>query len=156
VLAVVTTGGALSPNGEGSLRLDRLIDAQAGWSGMRWIGILQPLALLLWLSCTSFVLRGLEAQQTLVGQVTRLNCALLGAALFMGGWQGPFVDRVAWLGVTYTSAKVLCFTFAWTWIAASLPRRALLRHTEVTWQLYVPLSALNLLITAIVVAVGSQ
>jgi NADH:ubiquinone oxidoreductase subunit H len=155
LLTVTATGGALGAHGEGSLRLDRLIEAQAGWNGLRWIGILQPLGLLLWLSGISFLLRGAGMRPTLAGQVARFTCALLSAALFLGGWQGPFVHRAAWLGLLYTGAKVLCLTFIWSWAAVSLPRRSLSRHIETVWLLHAPLCALNLVVTAIIVAVGS-
>jgi NADH-quinone oxidoreductase subunit H len=87
--------------------------------------------------------------------VTLLNLALLTSALFLGGWQGPFVGGLGWLGLLYTLLKVLCLTFVQTWVATSVPRVGIGRWMQTAWMVYTPLSALNLMITA-VAAIQSQ
>jgi NADH-quinone oxidoreductase subunit H len=151
-LSLIVTSGAVNPRGEGTLHLSTLIGLQNRWAGFRWLGILQPLALGLWLVCTWELFQGAQTRATLAGQVLSLNVVLLTGALFLGGWQGPFVERWGWLGILYTLSKVLFLTFVHTWVAASTPRAALARRMQIVWRICTPLSALNLVVTAVVVA----
>jgi NADH:ubiquinone oxidoreductase subunit H len=156
VLSLIATGGAISSHGEASLHLGTLIELQDKWGGLQWLGLLQPLAFVLWLACTSALRLGAQARATMAGQVTRLNLALLTCALFLGGWQGPFVESLGWLGLLYTLLKLLCLTFIQVWVATSIPRAAMSRWMQTVWTVYTPVSALNLMITAAVVVIQSQ
>lgn len=147
----IMTSSALSAQQEGSLRLDTLIDLQGAWAGWRWLGFLQPLALLLWLACAIPLRPDAQVRTTLSWQLSTLSQALLASALFLGGWQGPFVERFAWLGLLYTALKTGFVTFIWVWMWASLPRPNLWIRARATWQVRVPLAVLNLVITALIV-----
>jgi NADH-quinone oxidoreductase subunit H len=149
--SVVLTGGALHPLRRGGLRVATLVEAQGGWAGCRWVGLFQPLALVVWLACASLAQPGDRARTTVMGQVQALSQALLAAALFMGGWQGPLVQRFAWLGLAYTALKVGVVVFVWTWVRASLPRAGLRVSVRNARGVWVPLAMVNLALTACIV-----
>jgi NADH:ubiquinone oxidoreductase subunit H len=151
VLNLLLTANALHAGRESSLSLATLIALQGRWRGVRWLGILQPLAFLLWLACSAPPHPGTQMQGTFAWQVLATNWTLLTAALFVGGWQGPFVDRHAWLGFTYTAAKVGTVTFLWTWVRATFPYPDLFVQARAMWRAIVPLGALNLVLTAAIV-----
>ncbi len=72
-----------------------------------------------------------------------------GATLFLGGFDGPFLPGFLWLAV-----KVSVLLFLFIWLRATLPR---LRYDQLMafgWKVLLPLATLNLIITAIVVALG--
>jgi NADH-quinone oxidoreductase subunit H len=119
---------------------------------MQWIAYLQPVALLLWVNCTAPPTLDPQASARIPGRLQALNYDLLTSALFIGGWQGPFVERVPWLGLVYSALKIGLLAFLRTWIGASLPISRLRVHSRRIWVWCTPLSALNLLITAIYVA----
>jgi len=152
-LSLVMTAGSLHARQEGSLSLTTLIELQAGWGGLRWLGIFQPLALLLWLPCAALVRPEVRTRATLACQTEVLNRALLTSALFLGGWQGPFAEQFVWLGLVYTAMKVSIVTFLWVWARSSLPMIDLTTHARAMWQVFAPLAAINLLLTAVIVAV---
>ena len=137
-------GSTVRSGGEGSLSLNRLIAFQGGWNGLRWAGFLQPLAGLLWLACLVPLSPAAQQRTTLAWQVTALNRALLSGAVLLGGWQGPFVGQVAWLGLLYTALKVAAFTLVQIWIEASLPGAGMHRRAQTVWTVMVPLAAINL------------
>jgi NADH:ubiquinone oxidoreductase subunit H len=137
-------GSMVRSGGEGSLSLDRLIGFQGGWNGLRWTGFLQPLAGLLWLACLVPLSPAAQQRTTLAWQVTALNRALLSGAVLFGGWQGPFVGQIAWIGLLYTALKMAAFTLVQVWIEASLPGASLHRRAQTVWTVIVPLAVLNL------------
>jgi hypothetical protein len=140
----IGTGDAV---GEGSLSLTRLVEFQGGWRGTRWLCLSQPLACLLWLACLTLPRPAAQQGMTLAWQITTLNCALLGSAMFFGGWQGTFAERIPWLGLLYTALKVGGITFVRVWVQASTARVDIERTARMVYRTYVPLALLNLVLT---------
>jgi NADH-quinone oxidoreductase subunit H len=156
VLSLIVAGGAVDPRGEGSLHLGALIALQGRWGGVRWLAMGQPLAFILWLACAPLVSGEAQAHGTLAKHAMSLNLTLLTGALFVGGWQGPWVESTPWLGLLYTGLKVLTITFVGAWAAASLARPALEHRVRTAWTVYTPLSAANLIVTAVVTVLRSS
>jgi NADH:ubiquinone oxidoreductase subunit H len=158
-LSLVVTSGALDVRREGSLRLTRLVALQGeglargiDWSNVRWWAAFQPFVMPLWLACTMPFRPGFGTRMTFAWQAQALNRALLTSALFLGGWQGPFVEQCAWLGLPYTAIKAGIVTSVWVWACASLPLSDLVVRMRVVWRVFVPVAALNLLLTSVIVA----
>jgi NADH-quinone oxidoreductase subunit H len=75
---------------------------------------------------------------------------MIGATLFLGGYKGPFVDQLPWLGPVYLIAKVMVLLFGLIWIRATLPRIRYDRLMAFGWKILFPLALLNVIITAVV------
>lgn len=71
-----------------------------------------------------------------------LNTFFLGAimtVLFLGGWQGPFVDQVPILGVVYFLAKAFGLYLITQWIKGTFPRVRIDQMMAFAWKVLVPL-----------------
>ncbi len=71
-----------------------------------------------------------------------LNTFFLGAVatvLFLGGWQGPFVDQVPILGFFYFMGKTFLFYFLVMWLKGTLPRVRIDQMMSFAWKVLVPL-----------------
>jgi NADH-quinone oxidoreductase subunit H len=73
----------------------------------------------------------------------------LGVTLFLGGFSGPWLPGWLWLTI-----KLGAMIFGFIWLRATLPRLRYDRLMKLGWKVLLPLSTLNLLITAIVVGLG--
>ena len=80
-----------------------------------------------------------------------VNMVLLGALIavfFLGGWHGPILPPIVWLGI-----KVLAVPVFLIWTRASLPRLRYDQLMALGWKVLVPLALVNVLLTgAILVA----
>ena len=81
--------------------------------------------------------------------VNMIIISALGATLFLGGYDGPFLPGVVWLAI-----KVSAMLFLFIWLRATLPRLRYDQLMQFGWKVLLPLATLNLIITAIVVALG--
>jgi NADH-quinone oxidoreductase subunit H len=71
-----------------------------------------------------------------------LNTFFLGiiaAVLFMGGWQGPFVDQVPLLGVFYLLGKAMLVYVVVMWMKGTVPRVRIDQMMDFAWKVLVPL-----------------
>ena len=75
----------------------------------------------------------------------------IAATLFLGGWQGPFVDRVPILGVLYFFIKTTVLVFAFMWIRATFPRLRIDQMMALAWKVLVPMGLILVLLAATVV-----
>jgi NADH-quinone oxidoreductase subunit H len=81
--------------------------------------------------------------------IKMIAVSAIAASLFLGGFWGPGVERVPWLGPVYLSLKIGLILFGMIWIRATLPR---LRYDQLMtygWKVLLPLGLLNLAWTAI-------
>ncbi|MCZ6530558.1 MAG: NADH-quinone oxidoreductase subunit NuoH [Chloroflexi bacterium] len=69
------------------------------------------------------------------------------ATVFLGGYWGPFVDRIGLLGPVYLFAKVVALLFFIIWIRATLPRLRYDRLMAFGWKVLLPVGLLNVVIT---------
>ncbi len=150
-----------------TLSLRELVEQQASFGD--WFIWKQPLGFLLYLTCAiaetnraPFDLP--EAESELVaGYHTEyssmrfsmffiseygnmLAVSAVGATLFLGGWQGPFLPSLIWFLI-----KVFLFMFFYIWLRATLPRFRYDQLMAFGWKVLLPLALLNIMITAAVV-----
>jgi len=151
----------------GSMRLGALSAAQSlsigGFNlGIGWFGLLLPGAFLIYFISalaegeqTPFDL--LEAESELIAGfhieysgmkfamfflAQFLNSFFLGAIavmLFLGGYQGPFVDQIPALGVVYFLVKAFGLYIATSWIKGTFPRVRVDQMMSFAWKVLVPL-----------------
>jgi NADH-quinone oxidoreductase subunit H len=158
VVSVVLTAGSLS--------LVDIVNAQQ----RMWFVMLQPLGFILFMiAATAETNRSPfdlpESEQELIAgyqteyggfkfamfyigeYVGIVTMSLLATTLFLGGWYGPLVSGPHWVAI-----KTLALVCGFVWIRATLPR---VRHDQLMalgWKVLVPLGLLNVVATAIVVA----
>jgi NADH-quinone oxidoreductase subunit H len=161
----------------GSLSLNDIVDAQAR---MGWFIIYQPLgAVIFWIASLAEVNRAPfdmpEAEQELTAgyhteysgmkfalffmaeYIKMIAVSAIAATLFFGGYRGPFIDTLPWLGPIYLLIKVMILLFGMIWIRATLPRLRYDRLMQFGWKILLPAALLNVFITAVVlVLVGGS
>jgi len=74
-----------------------------------------------------------------------VNMILLGALtaiFFLGGWHGPLLPPILWLGL-----KVLAVPVFLIWTRASLPRLRYDQLMSLCWKALIPLALVNVLVT---------
>ncbi len=157
-----------------SLRLTEIIAHQAGgfWNWNIWY---QPVAFILYIICglaeinrTPFDMPEAESELAcgfnieyssmkfalffMAEYAHMITMGAVAVTLFWGGWQPPvpalgFIPGVIWFGV-----KLFVFLFFFIWQRGTFPR---LRYDQIMtfgWKVLFPLTLVNLLITALVVA----
>ncbi len=83
--------------------------------------------------------------------IKMIAVSMIAATLFFGGYLGPFVDRFPLLGPVYLLIKVVVLLFIMVWLRATLPRIRYDRLMAFGWKVMLPLSLLNVFITALVI-----
>jgi NADH-quinone oxidoreductase subunit H len=81
--------------------------------------------------------------------INMIVISALGATLFLGGYDGPWLPGFVWLGI-----KVAVLLFLFIWLRATLPRLRYDQLMQFGWKVLLPLATANLIITAIIVALG--
>lgn len=72
---------------------------------------------------------------------------VFGATLFLGGWQGPFVQDLPVLGIVYLSAKAFFVYFLTMWVRLTLPRFRIDQMMAFNWKFLVPVTIVHLIVT---------
>src|SRR5690349_14128374 len=155
-----------------SLSLTDLVHRQAGtWFGIipRWFIFLQPLGFLIYLTAGVAETNRApfdfpEAEQELVAgyhteyssmsfamfflaeYVNMVTVSAVATDLFLGGWHGPFLSET--LGWVWFLLKVAALLFFYVWMRWTLPRYRYDQLMRFGWKVLLPLSVLNLLVTA--------
>jgi NADH-quinone oxidoreductase subunit H len=80
--------------------------------------------------------------------VNMFTVSMLATTLFLGGWNGPFVHQLPWLGVFYFLGKVIFFLFFYIWLRGTLPRFRFDQLMNFGWKFLVPLAIINIVLTA--------
>ncbi len=86
--------------------------------------------------------------------VNMITVCSIQTLLFLGGGDGPWVERLPWLSVVWFLVKVAVLLFTMIWWRATLPRLRYDRLMAFGWKVLLPVAALNLLIVAGIVAAG--
>jgi NADH-quinone oxidoreductase subunit H len=155
-----------------SLSLTTLVDAQAGtWFGFipRWFVLVQPLGFLIFMTAGVAETNRApfdfpEAEQELVAgyhteyssmsfamfflaeYINMVTVSAVATDLFLGGWHGPFLP--ASLGWIWFLLKVGALLFFYVWMRWTLPRYRYDQLMSFGWKILLPLSVINLLVTA--------
>ncbi|HEY1354029.1 MAG TPA: NADH-quinone oxidoreductase subunit NuoH [Ktedonobacteraceae bacterium] len=74
--------------------------------------------------------------------------------VYLGGWSFFGLERFPLLSLAFFLLKVACFLFLFIWLRATLPRIRYDRLMRLGWQTLLPLAVLNVVITAVCVALG--
>ena len=139
-----------------------------------WFFILQPLGFVIFLlAVLAEVSRAPfdmpEAEQELVGgyhteysgmkfalffmaeYIKMIAVSAIAATLFLGGYSGPFVDTMPWLGPIYLLLKIIILLFGMIWVRGTLPRFRYDRLMAFGWKIMLPAALINVFITAVVI-----
>jgi NADH-quinone oxidoreductase subunit H len=154
----------------GSMNLNRIVETQAQ---IGWFVIYQPLgAIIFWIASLAEVNRAPfdmpEAEQELTAgyhteysgmkfalffmaeYIKMIAVSAIAVTLFFGGYRGPFIDTIPWLGPIYLLAKIIILLFGMIWIRATLPRLRYDRLMAFGWKILLPAALLNVVLTAVV------
>lgn len=162
----------------GTMRLAGIAEFQSlelfGFNlGLGWLGFLMPGALLVFFistlaeaELTPFDL--LEAESELIAGFhieysgmkfamfflaqfvnAWIWCALI-TALFLGGWQGPFVDQLPILGLVYFFVKAYFVYVLQQWVRGTFPRVRIDQMMYFAWKVLVPSMVALIVVQAII------
>jgi len=164
----------------GTLDLASIAEGQSGWYGLKWNTVQFPLmfvfvvfyiAALAETNRTPFDLP--EADSELVAgyhteyssmkfvmfQVAEylnlITSSSIATTLFLGGWNGPFVDRFPLLGLVYFGVKVLALILLAMWIRYTVPRFRYDQLMRFGWKVLLPIAIINIVITATILLLRS-
>ena len=160
----------------GTLQMNEIVKFQGWWGGLGWFILIQPLAFLIFfISALAEAGRSPfdlpETENELIGgfvteyggmkfalffgaeYVHVIVLSFITSTVFLGGWQGPGVEQWPLLGVIYLSIKVVFIIFLTLWVRASVPRVRFDKLMKFCWKFLLPLAMLNLIATAIGVAI---
>jgi NADH-quinone oxidoreductase subunit H len=151
----------------GSLSTVTIVNAQR----YLWFGVAQPVAFLIFLiAATAEVNRVpfdlVEAESELVAgyfsEYSGMRFALfqlgeygemfamaaMAVTLFLGGWRGPVLPPVLWFVI-----KLYALIFVFMWVRWTLPRFRIDQLLGFSWKVLIPVSLVNLVVTAFVLMV---
>jgi NADH-quinone oxidoreductase subunit H len=83
--------------------------------------------------------------------VKMIVVSVIGVTLFLGGYHGPFVEQLPWLGPFYVFVKTFVMLFGIIWVRATLPRFRYDRLMAFGWKVLLPLALLNIFLAALIV-----
>jgi NADH-quinone oxidoreductase subunit H len=78
--------------------------------------------------------------------INMVTVSAIATSLYLGGWHGPFLPD--WLGWIWFLAKVGFLLFFYVWMRWTLPRYRYDQLMAFGWKFLLPLSVVNLLLTA--------
>jgi NADH-quinone oxidoreductase subunit H len=170
VLLVATSAASASP--VDSMSLTSIVNGQAGtWLRVipRWFIFLQPIGFLIFLTAGVAETNRApfdfpEAEQELVAgyhteyssmsfamfflaeYVNMVTVSAVATDLFLGGWHGPLLPES--LGWIWFLLKVGALLFFYVWMRWTLPRYRYDQLMAFGWKVLLPVSVINLLVTA--------
>ncbi len=158
-----------------SMNLGEIVDAQRGL----WFVFIQPLAaLVFFIAALAEMQRApfdlLEAEQELSAgfnveyagmrfgmffmaeYMKMISLSAIFATFFLGGYRGPFVDQLPWLGFLYIILKIIACLFVMIWVRATLPRFRYDQLMSFGWKGLLPIAVLNFIITAVFIVMAEE
>jgi NADH-quinone oxidoreductase subunit H len=155
----------------GSMSLNEIVNTQGR---VGWFAIYQPIGFIIFLVASMAEINRPpfdmpEAEQELTAgyhveysgmkfalfmlteytKVIVVSC--IAATLFLGGYQGPWVDQFPWLGPVYLFLKVIVLIFGIIWVRATLPRIRYDKLMALGWKVLLPIALLNVFLTAVII-----
>jgi NADH-quinone oxidoreductase subunit H len=88
--------------------------------------------------------------------VKMIAISAIGATVFFGGYNGPFVEKFPWLGPVYVFIKIILLLFGMIWVRATFPRIRYDRLMAFGWKVLLPLSLALVFITAVGIILSQQ
>lgn len=82
--------------------------------------------------------------------VNMTTVSVLATSLFLGGWNGPFINQLPWLGPIYFLGKVFFFIFLYIWLRGTLPRLRYDQLMSFGWKFLLPAALFNIALAAII------
>jgi NADH-quinone oxidoreductase subunit H len=155
-----------------SLSLTELVNGQSGvWFGFipRWFVFLQPVGFLIFMTAGIAETNRApfdfpEAEQELVAgyhteyssmrfamfflaeYINMVTVSAVATDLYLGGWHGPFLpESLGWIWFLLKTGALLFF---YVWMRWTLPRYRYDQLMAFGWKILLPLSVINLLVTA--------
>jgi NADH-quinone oxidoreductase subunit H len=159
----------------GSMSLVDIVEAQGAHGFLGWIvwNLSQPLGFII------FLIAGMaetnrspfdmpEAEQELTAgyhteysgmkfalffmaeYIKIIAISMIASTLFLGGYLGPFVNQLPWLGPIYLFIKTVIMIFVFIWVRATFPRFRYDRLMAFGWKVLLPLGFLNMFIAGII------
>lgn len=151
----------------GSMSMGDIVNAQNGL----WYVMLQPVgALLFYIAALAEVNRAPfdmpEAEQELTAgyhteysgikftlffmaeYIKMIGVSAIFVTLFLGGWQGPLVEQIPWLGLLYFWLKIGGSLVFMIWLRSTHPRLRYDRLMSLGWKVLIPIALANILVTA--------
>ncbi len=159
----------------GSMSLVDIVEAQGAHGFLGWIvwNLSQPLGLII------FFIAGLaetnrspfdmpEAEQELTAgysteysgmkfalfymaeYIKIIAVSMITTTLFLGGYLGPFLDQLPWLGPIYLFLKTVIVIFVFIWVRATSPRFRYDRLMAFGWKVLLPLGFINMFIAGLI------
>src|SRR5580692_11688822 len=129
----------------GSMSLRDIVNAQAGaWFHVipRWYLFLQELVAGYHTEYSSMSF----AMFFMAEYINMVTVSAVATDLFLGGWHGPFLPE--YLGWIWFLLKVSALLFFYVWMRWTLPRYRYDQLMQFGWKVLLPLSVVNLLLTA--------
>jgi NADH-quinone oxidoreductase subunit H len=83
--------------------------------------------------------------------INMITISAIAVSLFLGGWQGPVLPGVMWFAI-----KVAFMIFLLIWLRATLPRVRYDRLMTLGWKVLLPLTLLNIVLSATLVVLGYE
>lgn len=138
-----------------------------------WFYILQPVGFVIFfLTVLAEVNRAPfdmpEAEQELVGgyhteysgmkfalffmaeYIKMIAVSAISATVFLGGYDGPWIESQPWLGPIYLLLKIIFLLFVMIWVRGTLPRFRYDRLMSFGWKIMLPAALINVFVTAVV------
>ncbi len=87
--------------------------------------------------------------------INMITVSAVASTLFLGGWSFfGLAQNIPGVSILFFLLKVALFLFLFIWLRATLPRIRYDRLMHLGWQVLLPLAILNVVATAIIVALG--
>jgi NADH-quinone oxidoreductase subunit H len=159
----------------GSMSLVDIVEAQGAHGFLGWIiwNLSQPLGFILFLTAgmaetnrAPFDLPEAEHELTagyhteysgmkfamfyMAEYIKIIAISMIASTLFLGGYLGPFINQVPWLGPVYLFIKTVAVIFIFIWVRATFPRFRYDQLMAFGWKILLPLGFLNMLIAGII------
>lgn len=161
----------------GTMRMNGLAAAQGDWFGLGWYVWTLPTAFVIFfiaalaegerapfdlLEAESEIVAGFNIEYSgmkfawfyLAFFLNSWVLAAIGATVFLGGWQGPFVAQLPALGVVYFLAKTIFLFAIQAWVRATFPRLRIDQMMSFCWKVLVPMSLLLFIAVAVTLKLG--
>jgi NADH-quinone oxidoreductase subunit H len=82
--------------------------------------------------------------------VNMMTVSVLATTLFLGGWNGPGVEQLPWLGPVYFLGKVFFFLFLYIWLRGTLPRFRYDQLMNFGWKVLLPAALFNIVLGSVI------